>query len=81
MYEEDTRSNVIIVPTETESIDDIVNFYAERALECRSLDDFRLLFQMCFDEALYYTEKQYAIDLALGMVERIKEMHIEDNFE
>lgn len=77
--EEDLRSNVLIVPTEEESMEDIIEDYVIQALSCETDEDFRALFLMCFEEALCRIEKHYAVELALNMIERIKEIDFDLN--
>ncbi|WP_079709850.1 hypothetical protein [Paraliobacillus ryukyuensis] len=73
---EDVRSNVIIVPTDTESIGDIVNEYALMGLDCKNKEELEDLFKMFADEMILMIDKHYTTEIALNMVERLKEIEI-----
>jgi len=73
----DERNNIIIVPTEQESAEDIIEEYAEGAMDCRNIQEMRLLMMGLYNELTVRIAKDYHIDQALNALETLEDIQEE----
>jgi len=71
--------NFIMIPTEQETPEDIIEDYVQGALACQNENEMQALITMLYQELVLRIAKDYHIHQGLGIVESLKQIQDDIN--
>lgn len=70
----DEFDNVVLVPTELETVGEILNDYVQTIKYCKTDDEIEIALKMFYSELIERVEKDFHISIALSCIQRLKEI-------